>query len=82
MYFLLAKTYSTSVQVAVLKENMNIDVRVIGITGASRMLLSDTYATESSLAHPLCQLIACLLLSGCCFYATKSGCCPINLVFW
>ncbi|KAM0821157.1 hypothetical protein ACQ4PT_048276 [Festuca glaucescens] len=29
-------------QVAVLKENMNIDVRVIGITGASRMLLSDT----------------------------------------
>ncbi|KAG2597187.1 hypothetical protein PVAP13_5KG198800 [Panicum virgatum] len=29
-------------QAAVLKENMNIDLRVIGITGSSTMLLSDT----------------------------------------
>ncbi|KQJ89734.1 bifunctional aspartokinase/homoserine dehydrogenase 2, chloroplastic isoform X2 [Brachypodium distachyon] len=29
-------------QVAVLKENMNIDVRVVGITGSSTMLLSDS----------------------------------------
>ncbi|PWZ36532.1 hypothetical protein Zm00014a_004513 [Zea mays] len=29
-------------QTAVLKENMNIDLRVIGITGSSTMLLSDT----------------------------------------
>lgn len=45
-------------QAAVLKENMNIDLRVIGITGSSTMLLSDTYVTES-LFPPLCIVSLC-----------------------
>ena len=46
-------------QAAVLKENMNIDLRVIGITGSSTMLLSDTYVIE--FLFPLCVLCVVLL---------------------
>ena len=38
---------------------MNIDLRVIGITGSSTMLLSDTYVIE--FLFPLCVLCVVLL---------------------
>lgn len=37
-------------QAAVLKENMNIDLRVIGISGSRTMHLSDMYISEPSLS--------------------------------
>jgi hypothetical protein len=57
---------------------MNIDVRVIGITGASRMLLSDTYVTESSLPHPPLPTNCSFALPWVVFYAIKSGCSLMN----
>lgn len=64
-------------QAAVLKENMNIDLRVIGITGSSTMLLSDTYVTESSLF--LCCALFCKQISLIVFHQNSINCLCLSI---